>query len=82
MRFITIPRSILRSIELSDDEIQEADLPGRFTDPFQLDDLAGERAGDKELVLVPADAAVAVDVAGLAPARRLRFEQLARIAAR
>ena len=43
---------------------------------------AGECAGEKQLVLAPADAAVAIDIAGLAPGRRIGLTELARITAR
>src|SRR5579859_3405527 len=49
-------------VELADDKVEEMDLPGRLSAPFQLDDFAGECAGEKQLVLAPADTAVAIDI--------------------
>src|ERR1700687_233386 len=67
---------------MGDHEVEEAYVPGRFAYSFQLDELTGEGAGQEELVLAPADAAGSIDVAGLVPGRRFRFDQLARITAR
>jgi hypothetical protein len=64
---------------MGDHEVEEADVPGGLANSFQLDELTGESAGQEELVLAPADAAGSIDVTGLVPGRRFRFDQLARM---